>query len=91
MQPQESGRAGGGRDRPPWPSVSVWAAAQPAAGARSPAWGLPQSLAGEPAVLCPLRPQPAAQAEVLSNVRALLASSRQWFPALWHEPGAGGD
>lgn len=37
--------------------------------------------------LCPLTPQPAAQAEVLSNVRALLASSRQWFPALWHEPG----
>lgn len=27
---------------------------------------------------------------MLSNVRALLASSRQWFPTLWHEPGAGG-
>lgn len=34
-----------------------------------------------------LRPQPAARAEMLSNVRALLASSRQQFPALWHEPG----
>lgn len=34
-----------------------------------------------------LRPQPAARAEMLSNVRALLASSQQQFPALWHEPG----
>lgn len=44
------------------------------------------------ASLCPqrcalLRPQPAAWAELLSNVPALLTSSRQRFPVLRPEPG----